>query len=624
MRSLGLEGRAIPERAEEASALYRSLLAGRRILIMLDNVSSARQVVPLLPGSPGAAVIVTSRRSLTTLPGFRHVHLGPLSEGESVGLLAKVAGRTPAALGGSAEEAVALAGHLPLAIRLIGARLAARPSWPLQHLVEQLRDERRRLDEFDPGQSSVRASIESTLQMLAASDLQLDRQSAEALGRLGLLDCPDLSTVLTARVLDTSERQADALLENLVDLNLLESNAPGRYRLHDLIRTYARESVIRSTPAVHRHETVARVLRFYSAAAWSGHRLTHPTSPRLAYQTTGAEPSPDFTELGAALRWLDAELPSILGVFRQAAQSTGHHPAAIAELAAAMFGYLETRSRWPEMQELCRAGAVTADRGSQAHLAAWLTHDQAIPEVEHENLAAAREHLARSFEMFRLAADEAGQARASSSLCHVLEQIGDLDEALRWGQQAVLIGQRIGDPTLEGVGRLALGKVHNRRADRQAAEQAFEESIALARATGDGRSIAKRHQIAGESYLACRFYDPAVRLLLKGHQVFQELGDDSGQAECLRPLALTYAAMGEKATAEKYLVEGLRLTRAIGNRFREGQLLIELGKLRSAAADLSEASQYWSEAIATLHGVSPRDEAIASRLLAEVAESSAL
>ena len=171
LRSLGVEGRVIPGGADEAAALYRSRLAGLRVLILLDNANGAAQVRPLLPGVPGSAVIMTSRRGLTALAGVVHVRLAPLPEADAVELLRKIVGDARVSAENSAARSVAeLTGHLPLAVRLIGARLAARPSWPIGYLVDQLQNERRRLDELSTGDSGVRANIDGSVQFLAGSE----------------------------------------------------------------------------------------------------------------------------------------------------------------------------------------------------------------------------------------------------------------------------------------------------------------------------------------------------------------------------------------------------------------------------------------------------------------------
>ena len=226
LRSLGLDVQQIPDDVEEAAALLRSQLAGRRVLMLLDNAADVRNVLALLPGSPGSSAIVTSRGSLANLPGARQIRLDALSESESVELLTGVIGQSRvAAEPDAAEILVSFTGRLPLAVRLIGGRLAARPAWPIQHLVAMLQDEERRLDSLGSDETGVRASIASSVDFLAASDRLLDREAAQALPLLSVPDGSDLLAVVSAHLIDIPVRRADAILERLVDLNLLESVA---------------------------------------------------------------------------------------------------------------------------------------------------------------------------------------------------------------------------------------------------------------------------------------------------------------------------------------------------------------------------------------------------------------
>ncbi len=283
LRSLGLDPQLIPEGVEEAAALLRSQLAGRRALLLLDNATDVRHVMPLLPGSPGSAAIITSRGSMSALSGARQIRLDALSESESAQLLSGVIGQDRvAAEPAAAESLTLLTGRLPLAVRLIGARLAARPNWPIQHLVDLLRDEGRRLDGLGPDETGVRASIASSVRFLETSDRGLDREAARALPMLSVPDGSDLLTVVAAQLLDIRVRQADSVLERLVDLNLLDSVAPERYRFHDLIRTYARELAEQSLTQAERVAGLERILRFYIGCAWTCHELTHASRARRA------------------------------------------------------------------------------------------------------------------------------------------------------------------------------------------------------------------------------------------------------------------------------------------------------------------------------------------------------
>ncbi|MGW2286026.1 BTAD domain-containing putative transcriptional regulator [Streptomyces phaeochromogenes] len=238
LRDLGVEPRGVPEHPDAASALLRSLLAPTRTLLVLDDAVNAAQVRPLLPAGPGCAVIVTSRSPLTALDGVTRFPLAPLSDEESAELLRAVSGRD--GLDGT-HPLVGLTGRLPLALRIVAARLAARQVLTPDALAGQLAASDGRLHHLEYDDLSVRRSLAVALDALRASDREADRDAALALRRIGALDLPTYGVPLLARLLGTGERRTEAALDRLVDVALLDETAYGRYAPHDLVRDFARE-----------------------------------------------------------------------------------------------------------------------------------------------------------------------------------------------------------------------------------------------------------------------------------------------------------------------------------------------------------------------------------------------
>jgi DNA-binding SARP family transcriptional activator len=234
LRALGTADSAIPDTLEERAALYRSMLDGRRVLVLLDNAKDAAQVRPLLPGTEGCAALVTSRVRMVDLAGAHLVDLDVMSPEEALALFTKIVGEERVASERKAAlDVVAACGFLPLAIRIAASRLAARRTWTVSVLAAKLADERRRLDELQAGDLAVKATFELGYG-------QLEPAQARAFRLLGLADGPDMSLAAAAAVLDLPPEETEDLLESLVDTSLLESAAPGRYRFHDLVRLYAR------------------------------------------------------------------------------------------------------------------------------------------------------------------------------------------------------------------------------------------------------------------------------------------------------------------------------------------------------------------------------------------------
>jgi hypothetical protein len=241
LRALGVVAPYTPVGADEAAALFRSLVAGRRLLLVLDNAADAAQVRPLLPSGTGCGTLVTSRQPLVGL-GDPQVWVGPLSVTEAVSLLGQWVGTDR--VGADLEAAAAIARWcecLPLALRIAGARLVARPGWPLAELRDRLADQQRRLDNLEFDGVGLRASIAGSYRRLSRSADPSERATAEAFAVLGAADEPEFDRAAAARLLARSEAEAERMLERLVDAQLLETSTPGSYRMGSLLRLYARE-----------------------------------------------------------------------------------------------------------------------------------------------------------------------------------------------------------------------------------------------------------------------------------------------------------------------------------------------------------------------------------------------
>ncbi|WP_165964070.1 MarR family transcriptional regulator [Actinomadura sp. KC216] len=242
LRSLGVPGASVPADAEEAAGALRTVLSGRRVLVLLDDVATAAQVRPLVPVGGRSAAILTSTAALTSLDGSGCVYLDPLSPDEARQMLERLIGAERVRAEPEAARTLAdLCGHLPLGLRLAAARLAARPHWPVRALTERMDDERRRLDEFRVDGMELRASLAVSFEHLARSHDEHARLAARVLGLLAGLPPGEMRLAEAAALLDMSQEAADRALERLVDANLVESRGPGSYRVPDLVRLFALE-----------------------------------------------------------------------------------------------------------------------------------------------------------------------------------------------------------------------------------------------------------------------------------------------------------------------------------------------------------------------------------------------
>jgi hypothetical protein len=266
LRSLGVDGTAIPPSLDEAAVLYRSLTLTRNLLIVLDNALDADQVRHLVPAGPACAVIVTSRQIIATLDSASPLHLTELDHADAIALFARLVdpGRVHAEPE-AAQQIVLQCGGLPLALRISAARLVARPDWTLSHLADQLTDPAHRLDALEHADLSIRTSIAVSLQHLQQEPA--GRDAAHVLLLLGLLETPGYTAAAACALTGWPEHRAEAALDRLLGAHLLESAGPGRYRMPDMIRLHAREQAARHVPEPGRVSAGRRVFHHSLAPA---------------------------------------------------------------------------------------------------------------------------------------------------------------------------------------------------------------------------------------------------------------------------------------------------------------------------------------------------------------------
>jgi DNA-binding SARP family transcriptional activator len=622
LRTLGVDGRNLPGEPEERAGLLRSLLAERRVLAVLDNAATAAQVRLLLPASPGCAVLITSRRHLADLDGAVDLHLDVLDGGEALELLARQAGpHRVTAEPVAAAEVARLCGRLPLALRIAGARLAARPGWSVSTLAGRLRDERLRLDELELEGLAVRASLQVGYRELLDRDREGAADTPRALRLLSMLDGADVGVPVAAALLDRSAQATEAALERLVDANLLDSTAPGRYRFHDLVRLFARERASCEDPEPDRAAALARALRCYLSAARRADRLLRPGQPPVP-----GDPPPDGVELGdqaAALDWLETERANLSAAIRQAAAGPAA-PEVTWELAAALFGLFDLRGSWEEWEQVNRFALQAArDRGDRGGEARALRDLGAIA-WRRFRLEEATDHLTRSLELLRAIGDRGGEARTLNSLglvltacrryedaaaCldrslalfravgdrrgegHVLNNLGDLyrlrgrhDEAVIFLRGDLAICRELGDRRGEAITLSNLGEVHR---DRRAGAEAFDhhqQSLAICQELGDRRGQGLNLDGLGEALRLQGRHAEAVALLRQGVALLRAAHDRHGEADALSHLGLALDDLGDRGEAASCLRRSLWLFEQVGA--PEGDDVRDLMRLRRLEEDL--------------------------------------
>jgi DNA-binding SARP family transcriptional activator len=585
-----------PATRAERSRRYRSLLAGRRVLVVLDDAATEAQVRPLLPGTAGCAVLVTSRGRLPGLAGADLVELDVLDAAEATAMLARIAG--PARVAREPEAARALVercGRLPLAVRIVGARLATRQHWTLAHLAGRLDDEERRLDELAVGDLQVRAS-------LGLSYAALDARARRGLRRLGLLGLADFPAWVLAALLDTTEADADAVLERLLDAQLLDfalvdEAGQSRYRLHDLLRIYAAERAAEEEPGADLDAAVRRVLAGWlrrvdaiSAAYPSGGIALRPGAPDPTIP-----PGPVPADPRA---WFAAEQHALVASVERAA-ALGLADVA-AELASALCGSLfaiENRfDAWTRTHDAA-LGAVRKAENRQAE--ASLLSEFGQLRYEQDRYAEARTYFVQALAAFRDCADRRGEAATLAAMGTACREQGYLPEALHFLGQARAIFERLADgPALASTDRVS-ASVHLELGDFAAADRDLAAALEGFRRTGGRRGEAMTLRTIGLLHRARGEYERAAELAGRALQIFQELGDELMASYSARAVAKAWLRLGRFGQARPLLRDGLEVCRRRGDRWGEALTTRTLGELDLAEGRLAEAERELGAALRT-------------------------
>jgi DNA-binding SARP family transcriptional activator/tetratricopeptide (TPR) repeat protein len=580
LRALGMSGDEVPDGVAEASAAFRALTADARLLVVLDNAAGAAQVRPLLPAGAGCAVLVTSRQVLATLAGATHLRLDVLAPHESLTLLGKLVGAErvsaePAGVRNLAD----LCGHLPLALRIAAARLAARPSWPASALAARLGDATRRLDELQYADLGVRASFQVSYQSL------VDSVDTAMYPLLSVLDGPDLSLPVAARLLDRDERRAEEVLERLVDAQLLETPAPHRYRLHDLLRLFARElAEERYTPA-ERAAATRRAVDWYTETAWGTFRLLRPGDIRERMRE-GRE----FASAHAALMWLEAERVNLVAAVAQADEQA-------ISLAQALFGFFQVHSHWHDLISVNRTALTIACRLADLAAQAQACCDLAVAYDAQGRYEHAIRHLTEGLRIFRVLDDRRGQGACLNGLGVVYDSQRRYTEAMVCLEESLAVRAEMGDRRGQALSLNNLGVVHKRMARLDEALRCYERALDLAELIGDHRleaglltNVGEIHERQGRDVEALSCHERSMRL-------FHRLGDRQGQALNLGNRGRLHQRRGDYRRARVCLEECLAIQREVGDRRGQAECLQQLGSLLDQSGDHAEARARWRDAL---------------------------
>jgi tetratricopeptide (TPR) repeat protein/transcriptional regulator with XRE-family HTH domain len=586
----GLAPQQIPPGLEARAARWRGQVAGKKVLLLLDDAAGHEQVRPLLPGTTGSLVLVTSRRRLTALGNTAVLSLDTLPAAEAAALLGRLAARP--ALQAEAEavgEITRLCGYLPLAIGMLASQLRHHPTWTAAALAAELASARDRLALMRAENLSVGAAFGLSYEDLAPSAQRMFR-------RLGLVPGPSIDAYAAAALDDTTLDTARRHLNELYDQQLLTEPAHGRYQLHDLLREHARTLAADDSRA-ESDKAIGRLLDYYLHTALAADR--HFASPASAYRRPlpGHPPpqAPDLSTLAQAAAWLDAERTNLHAAADYA--TTRGRPRYAVAIPAAMSGFLAVRGHWDQSAALHQA-ALAAARQARDRLGEADTL-RTLGELQRHtgNYPAAAASLAQALALYGEAGDQRGQGWTLCALGFLSILTGDYQAAAASQRQALELFEDLGNLpgqawTLTGMGLLQqLTEDHPAAASLQRALALFGELGNLEGQAQALNALGVVQQETGDHAAAAASQQQALAL-------FRDLGHRLGQAYAHNDLGLVQQQTGDYPAAAASHQQALALFRDLGNRLGQAEALDRLGELSLRTSASGQARGQHTQALA--------------------------
>ncbi|MFI8423451.1 AfsR/SARP family transcriptional regulator [Streptomyces sp. NPDC085479] len=552
LRALGIPGQLIPESLDERAEMYRTRLSTRRVLVVLDDAAGEGQVLPLLPGSRGCAVLVTSRARLTALPGAHRVELDVLDEDRALELLARIIGGDRVSGEAAAAEAlVRTVGRLPLALRIVAARLAARPHWTLASMVQRLANERHRLDELAHGEMTMRASLSLTYEGLAPDDRALLRL-------LSMAQAPTLPSWLAGALLDDHRPFPSDLMEPLVDVQMLdvagvESSGGFRYRFHEIIRVYAREQLAAQHPPEVRRAAFARMAGGWMHLVEEAHRkvyggdftVLHGAAPRWL------PPSP-YTDdaLADPLAWLDAEQAALCGMVGHAADE-GLHDLSW-DLATSLVTLFEVRGHYDLWESTHLTALAAVRKAGNLRGTAAIRASLGSLYMSRNQYDTARQSLTSALDVFQALDEPMGEALCRRDMALIARTNGDDPAALELYRRSLADFDRAGDVVGRAIVLTQSAHIRMRQGEIDLAQKQLDEALDIYEGIGYTGGRARTLRRVGQVLLEQGRSDLAVLTFTEVLELCRDSGDVIGEGHLLRDLGHAFALMGRPDRARDF------------------------------------------------------------------------
>jgi tetratricopeptide (TPR) repeat protein len=556
LRSLGAAPERIPA---DPARLYRTLSAGKRLLVVLDDAVSSEQVRPLLPGSPGCLVIVTSRWKLAGLvagEGADRLQLGPLPPAQSRALLVQALGRERIELDPAGADALAAAcGHLPLALRIAAAHLITSRYQRIADLVARLSDGDLLTDLRTDGDdhSGLRLAFDLSYRALGDAARRLFRL-------LGLIPGADFTADAATALAGTDGTQLDML----GDAHLVDQPIPGRYRLHDLLRRYAEERAVAELAPAEREAAVRRLAHWYLRTADAAARTLYPESLRLAYtQDLATAPATGFTAADEALAWLDAELANLVATVQYTAAQGPHAVAWL--LADTLRGYFNLRLHRREWYATATAGLLAAEHCDDRRARAAMRHSLGLAHSRLGSNADAVTQFGHALAEYRELDDAEGAATVLICIGGAYRQLGRVDRAAPALQESLALCQRVQLPVRAAACLGDLGEVYRDQGRLVEALRCQRQAIELFRRLASPRGEALATLALGSAHHQLGELDEALRYQSRALAILRTIGSRDGEAYALLSLAEVHRDLGADEQAGRHAAAALALADDLGD-----------------------------------------------------------
>lgn len=594
LRMLKVPGEQIPPDLDAAAALFRAEVAGRRILVLLDNAASADQIRPLLPGDSACGVLITSRNRLSGLiavDGVQRLMLGLLTEDESVDLLSEIIGADrvsaePAAV----RELTRLCGQLPLALRISAAHLADHPSRSIEEHVQELAtsDVLGALSIDGDEGNAVRAAFQQSYRVLGPASRNL-------FALLGVLPVRDFTVEVAAALLDVDHDDASSVLHALISASLVEEPTAGRYQLHDLLRLFAGQ-LAAEVAEPERVAAAFRAVRWYTASNWSAYEQLSSGARLSRVEPRWREGGVAFADAVAAVEWTAAELNNLAAIVAGCVGDTMLPTEAATQIAHALVNFFLMRYDW----------ATWVAINSIAVEVAHTTGNTMSEAMAHADLGAAYGHIGqfqlseqslhRAADLYREAGDKRGLATVIGNIGAVYMDSGRYAEALPYNLESLALNQESGNSSGEAVALMNIGIIHEALGEDATAIDYHLLSLELHRDSDNRHGMASVLVKLGLASTKLGKYDAAASWLDESLMISREMGDRVNEAEATDCLAMLDAREGRLGQAMRRHEEAIAVFEELDQQYCLADALLHHGQTLAAAGRADRAIECWHRA----------------------------